>query len=99
MRIQKSLILDFDEQSARESAEQDWKIDLDREVQERKQNKAKGDLGNDLEHISEDEENNEDDAESDSEGFDEEDEKFMNPEEKQRFHARRERKQMARIKK
>lgn len=31
MRIQKSLILDFDENSARQSAEQDWKIDLERE--------------------------------------------------------------------
>lgn len=31
MRIQKSLILDFNERSARESAEQDWRIDLDRE--------------------------------------------------------------------
>jgi hypothetical protein len=31
IRIQKSLILDFDEMSAIESAEQDWKIDLERE--------------------------------------------------------------------
>jgi hypothetical protein len=31
VRIQKSLILDFNEKSARESAEQDWKIDLERE--------------------------------------------------------------------
>ena len=31
VKIQKSLILDFDENSARESAEQDWKIDLERE--------------------------------------------------------------------
>ena len=31
IRIQKSLILDFDLDSARESAEQDWKIDLERE--------------------------------------------------------------------
>jgi hypothetical protein len=31
VRIQKSLILDFNERSARESAEQDWRIDLDRE--------------------------------------------------------------------
>jgi len=30
MSIQKSLILNFDEKSARESAEQDWKIDLER---------------------------------------------------------------------
>jgi hypothetical protein len=37
VRIQKSLILDFDEQSAVESAEQDWKIDVEREAQERKQ--------------------------------------------------------------
>ena len=29
VKIQKSLILDFDEASARESAEQDWKIDLE----------------------------------------------------------------------
>jgi len=32
VRIQKSLILDFNERSARESAEQDWRIDLDRET-------------------------------------------------------------------
>lgn len=32
MRIQKSLILDFNEESARVSAEQDWKIDLEREA-------------------------------------------------------------------
>ena len=31
VRIQKSLILDFNERSARESAEQDWRIDLERE--------------------------------------------------------------------
>jgi hypothetical protein len=31
MRIQKSLILDFDEQSAQESALEDWKIDIERE--------------------------------------------------------------------
>ena len=37
IRIQKSLILDFDEMSAIESAEQDWKIDLEREDQERRQ--------------------------------------------------------------
>ena len=30
VKIQKSLILDFDEESARESAEQDWKIDMER---------------------------------------------------------------------
>jgi hypothetical protein len=32
MAIQKSLILNFDEKSAKESAEQDWKIDLERET-------------------------------------------------------------------
>ena len=31
VRIQKSLILDFDEVSARESALEDWKIDVERE--------------------------------------------------------------------
>lgn len=31
MRIQKSLILDFDLQSAQESAQEDWKIDIERE--------------------------------------------------------------------
>ena len=39
IKIQKSLILDFDEESARESAEQDWKIDMEREQQEKTQNK------------------------------------------------------------
>jgi hypothetical protein len=31
MRIQKSLILDFDMQSAQDSAFEDWKIDIERE--------------------------------------------------------------------
>jgi hypothetical protein len=31
VRIQKSLILDFNEKSVRESAEQDWRIDFERE--------------------------------------------------------------------
>jgi hypothetical protein len=31
LAIQKSLILNFDERQARQSAEQDWKIDLERE--------------------------------------------------------------------
>jgi len=35
MGIQKSLILNFDAKSARESAEQDWKIDLERETAKR----------------------------------------------------------------
>lgn len=35
MAIQKSLILNFDAKSARESAEQDWKIDLERETSKR----------------------------------------------------------------
>jgi len=51
VKIQKSLILDFDEASARESAEQDWKIDLEREQQEKKQTtKTQGGL----EQITED---------------------------------------------
>lgn len=32
MRIQKSLILDFDYESAYESALEDWKIDIERET-------------------------------------------------------------------
>ena len=35
MAIQKSLILNFDAKSAKESAEQDWKIDLERETSKR----------------------------------------------------------------
>ena len=37
MKIQKSLILNFNEKSAKESAEQDWKIDLKRENGEKEQ--------------------------------------------------------------
>ncbi len=40
VRIQKSLILDFDLDSAKESAEQDWKIDLEREKAKSTSNKA-----------------------------------------------------------
>jgi hypothetical protein len=36
MRIQKSLILDFDLQSAQDSAHEDWKIDIERELHEKK---------------------------------------------------------------
>ena len=36
VRIQKSLILDFDLQSAQDSALEDWKIDIERETNERK---------------------------------------------------------------
>ena len=36
MRIQKSLILDFDLQSAQDSALEDWKIDIERETNEKK---------------------------------------------------------------
>lgn len=53
VKIQKSLILDFDETSARESAEQDWKIDLEREQQEKKQATQ---LEGGLESINEDKE-------------------------------------------
>lgn len=41
MRIQKSLILDFDLQSAQDSAFEDWKIDIERELHEKK-NSATG---------------------------------------------------------
>eukprot|EP00347_Sterkiella_histriomuscorum_P022188 403331364 len=41
MRIQKSLILDFDFESARESAVEDWKIDIERESFDKKQCNAK----------------------------------------------------------
>lgn len=98
MKIQKSLILDFDEASARESAEQDWKIDLEREQQEKKQAKR---LGNDLEAINE-EDGGEDDSESNdgsSEEFDEEDERYMNSVEKQRMERRKEIKEMRRRRK
>ena len=40
IRIQKSLILDFDLQSAQESALEDWKIDIERENFEKKNSKA-----------------------------------------------------------
>lgn len=38
VRIQKSLILDFDKASAKESALEDWKIDIEREQFDRKIN-------------------------------------------------------------
>lgn len=40
MRIQKSLILDFDLQSAQDSAFEDWKIDIERELHEKKTSAA-----------------------------------------------------------
>ena len=86
VKIQKSLILDFDENSAYESAEQDWKIDLEREQQEKKQS-AKTAAG--LEKIEEGRENEEESAEESSEEFDEEDERFMNDDEKARLQKRR----------
>ena len=36
IRIQKSLILDFDFESAKQSAKEDWKIDVERESIEKK---------------------------------------------------------------
>ena len=36
VRIQKSLILDFDFESAKQSAKEDWKIDVERESIEKK---------------------------------------------------------------
>ena len=36
VRIQKSLILDFDYDSAKQSAREDWKIDVERESIEKK---------------------------------------------------------------
>ena len=83
--------MDFDEASARESAEQDWKIDLEREQQEKKQANK---FGSGLEPVDE-AENDEDDRDDDgddesSEEFDEEDERFMNTEEKARLDKRRE---------
>ena len=91
VKIQKSLILDFDEDSARESAEQDWKIDLEREQQEKKQ---AGKVGGDLEQVDEDKED--DASDESSEEFDEEDERFMNAEEKARLEKRRQAKEQRR---
>ena len=50
MRIQKSLILDFDFNSAQDSALEDWKIDIERESFERKSH-----AGGKLPQIPEDE--------------------------------------------
>ena len=36
VRIQKSLILDFDLESAQDSTLEDWRIDIERETNERK---------------------------------------------------------------
>ena len=59
---------------------------MEREQQEKKQNKNVAD--GDLEKIQE----NKDEDESSDEEFDEDDEKFMNEEEKQRLQDRREQK-------
>lgn len=40
MRIQKSLILDFDHESAQESATEDWKIDIERETFDKRNAKS-----------------------------------------------------------
>lgn len=59
MRIQKSLILDFDEESAQDSAIEDWKIDIEREIFEKKNdsNINKNDtMKNPLPSINEEEE-------------------------------------------
>ena len=85
VKIQKSLILDFDEGSARESAEQDWKIDLEREQQERKQASK---LEGGLESINEDKEATDEEDKESSEEFDQDDERFMNAEEKARLERR-----------
>jgi hypothetical protein len=66
------LILDFDEQSAVESAEQDWKIDVEREAQERKQARKNQKLADIPESESEDE----------SSAEEEQEERFMNEDEK-----------------
>lgn len=82
--------MDFDEVSARESAEQDWKIDLERESLERKHKKAA--KGTDLAPINEEGEesgNDSDGASGSSEEFDSADEQFMNDEEKERLYKRR----------
>lgn len=72
------MILDFDEQSARESAEQDWKIDIQREAQERKQAKAKNkDLGA-IEEID-----------SEESSSDEEEGEYLTNEEREEIEQRR----------
>jgi len=72
MRIQKSLILDFDEDSARESAEQDWRIDVQRELTEKKQIKAakKGGTNEDgVETLDKIDEEDEEDGNPDAKGL------------------------------
>ena len=46
MRIQKSLILDFDYESAQDSAVEDWKIDIERETFDKKNAKLENTLSN-----------------------------------------------------
>lgn len=69
MAIQKSLILNFDEKSAKESAEQDWKIDLERE--NTKNNKTQV-----VEEQSESDEESELDSDAESEQVRERDERI-----------------------
>lgn len=40
MKIQKSLILDFDFESAQDSAQEDWKIDIERETFDKRNTKS-----------------------------------------------------------
>jgi len=64
MGIQKSLILNFDARSARESAEQDWKFDLERETAKRP---AGSNVAQPIEELSESEEESELDSDAESE--------------------------------
>ena len=62
VRIQKSLILDFDLDSAKQSALEDWKIDVERELIDKQDGKP-------VEEIKEDEnEDQQDDLPEDKEG-------------------------------
>lgn len=64
VRIQKSLILDFDLASAQQSAKEDWKIDRERERIERGERmQAQSDLGGDSFEMNGEDPNGESDEE------------------------------------
>lgn len=71
MAIQKSLILNFDAKSAKESAEQDWKIDLERETAKRPNGEVQP-----IEEQTESDEESELDSDAESEQIRERDERI-----------------------
>lgn len=77
VRIQKSLILDFDLESAQQSAKEDWKIDVEREKMEKKEMNPVAEEKNE-----DDEDEMEDHSEGDAKEGDGEDDADQNADDK-----------------